>query len=185
MKKQLFLLSAFSLSAFFSFPVDKKIIRKFKRLLERITFIIATVIFQWVSMTLHIIIIMKKQLVLLSTFLSAFFFFSYGQENNPEIQAVDFEEVAFSYFASVSEDYQGDVNMTIEERTDGILYAVFQLTGESKENAERDSWAARIEEGATCDGLISCVKALKKCLDNGQKGVIANGACVQDCVTCE
>ncbi|MFT5916163.1 MAG: hypothetical protein ACJAWV_000619 [Flammeovirgaceae bacterium] len=143
------------------------------------------------NQTIFKVSIMNKLSSILSlAFFVAIFFGSC--ENKETIQPIEtgFEEFSMNYYESVSGYYpEGDVIMKMESNKLGEERAVIELTGKSKEYVEWGSFVGNertsADDGTDCDGAMSCGKALKKCLDGGLKGVIANGLCASYCVTCE
>jgi hypothetical protein len=100
-----------------------------------------------------------------------------------------FSVKSIEIFDEVSTFYpKEDVRMTLITQEDGIEVAEYSLIGKSylKTNlGTRVSASEATEEGTTCSGAYGCGTALKKCLDEGFKGVITNGACASYCVTCQ
>ena len=102
-------------------------------------------------------------------------------------QEVSFVELNMEIIENLSSSYPAkDLIMTISRNSDNSEQAVFSLVGESKKAAELGVFAARnTGNGTECSGTISCGKAIKNCLDNGQDALISNGGCATYCVTCQ
>lgn len=120
-------------------------------------------------------------------FIGALLLTACDKEDNVESNNEDdFSLVSKEYLNSVSQYYpEGDVVISSYSNSGGVSTATYSLVGQSKKDAALGILAAKsFGDGTTCSSAISCGKALKKCLDNGQDGTISNGSCATYCVTC-
>lgn len=114
-------------------------------------------------------------------------FSSCDNESIDSQQEVSFAELSMEILENLSSTYSAtDLTMSISRNSDNSEQAIFGLVGESKKAAQLGLFAARnINDGTECNGSVSCGKAIKNCLDNGQDALISNGSCATYCVTCQ
>ena len=114
--------------------------------------------------------------------------FSSCNDDTTDIQQeTSFTELSMEIRESLSSTYPTqDLTMSVSRNGDGTEQTFFGLTGESKKAAQLGLFTARsANDGTECSSAISCGKAIKKCLDNGQDALISYGNCATYCVTCQ
>ena len=112
---------------------------------------------------------------------------SCNDDNNDIQKEISFTEFSMEIRESLSATYPtDDLIMSVSRNDNGSEQTIFGLKGEIKKAAQLGLFAARnANDGTECNGTVSCGKAIKKCLDNGQDAVISNDNCATYCVTCQ
>lgn len=85
-----------------------------------------------------------------------------------------------------------DVHIEIFKDKKGVVNASYILIGQSKDFVDLGSFANNktggLDGGTTCDGSLSCGRAINQCLKGGEEGRIRPGKCnstgQEYCVTC-
>ena len=117
-----------------------------------------------------------------------FFLISCSEENINADPPEDLSVLSMEILGNLSDTYPAeDIVLKVAANPVGKVSALFQLTGESKENAQLGLFAGRLanDDGTDCNNALSCGKAIKKCLDDGKDALISSGACAVYCVTCQ
>jgi len=118
---------------------------------------------------------------------------SCSEENNLEEDSdkiLEFTALSIQTLENLSSFYPAeDIVMEVKKNDNGFVEALFLLKGDTKKAIDFGQFASKNSNdgGTTCDGPFKCGKAAKKCLDDGKKALISNGACRDDdafCVEC-
>ena len=117
---------------------------------------------------------------------------SCGEEDNLEKdsdETLEFTDLSIQTLENLSSFYPAeDIVIEVSKNDNGSVEALFSLKGDTKKAIGFGQFASKSSDDGvtTCDGPFKCGKAAKKCLDDGKKALISNGACKDDayCVEC-